>query len=282
MSSLRICMQNIRKWGSNPRVKMCLVLAVLFVYTYTSGLRMLAGNLNIDMNPWIFPFLFTHQYKKVTFMLPLLFIFCDAPFIDGNQTYVILRANRKSWSIGQLLYIMMGSFLYALLLLVSTFVCNIGYIKWGTTWGTVLGTAGPGGGLSAMKQSMSTVYVSNIIVRYYTPLQAMFFAFLLMWMSFILIGLVVYVMNVLTRTQMTGTLIAGFFILMTVVADIRNQLTILSPISWNSLNKIDVANTTSFPSIEFVLLVYIIIISVLVCMAVFLGKRQEIIVKEED
>lgn len=282
MSSLRICMQNIRKWGSNARVKMCLVLAVLFVFTYTSGLRMLASNLHTDMHPWIFPFLFTHQYKKVTFMLPLLFIFCDAPFIDANQTYVILRTNRRSWSVGQLLYIIIGSFLYSLVLLASTIICNIGYIKWGMTWGTVLGTAGPGGGLTALKQSMSTVYVSNIIIRYYTPLQAMFFAFLLMWMSFIIIGLIVYVMNVLTRTQMAGTLMAGFLILMSVVADIRSQLTFLSPISWNSLNKIDVAHTTSFPGIGFVLLVYSIMISVLIIMAVFLGKRQEIIVKEED
>lgn len=29
MKSFRICMQNIRKWGSNSRIKMCLIMSFL-------------------------------------------------------------------------------------------------------------------------------------------------------------------------------------------------------------------------------------------------------------
>ena len=38
MKSFRICMQNIRKWGSNSRIKMCLIMSFLFVYSYISGM----------------------------------------------------------------------------------------------------------------------------------------------------------------------------------------------------------------------------------------------------
>ena len=70
-------------------------------------------------------------------MIPLVFIFCDAPFVDSNQMYVMLRTDRTTWGIGQVLYIFAGSFFYMLVLMMSTIVLNIGHIKWDNTWWNV-------------------------------------------------------------------------------------------------------------------------------------------------
>ena len=47
--------------------------------------------------------LYTDRYIRILFMLPLIFIYCDAPFIDKNQIYILMRCKRKLWSIGQII-----------------------------------------------------------------------------------------------------------------------------------------------------------------------------------
>lgn len=282
MTSFRICIQNIRKWGSNARVKMCLVLAVMFVFSFTSGMGDVCHALGEKMNPWIFPFLFTYRYMKIILMMPLLFIFCDAPFIDGNQVYVMLRTNRRSWCVGQILYVIVSSFLYTMLLLISSVLFNLGNMQWGTTWGVVLGKSAMTSIVSSLGKSHGTIRISSMVVRYYKPYQAMILSFLLMWLSFMFIGLIIYVLNVISKTQLAGTLTAGVLILFTAVADLRAKFVKYSPISWNSLNNVDVANVTAFPKIDFVLLTYICIIIILIIFCIIVGKRQEIIVREEE
>ena len=281
MKSFRICMQNIRKWSSNSRIKMCLVLSVLFVYAYTKGIGTLSAYLGKDVSPWIYPFLFTYRYMKIVFMAPIIFIFCDAPFVDTNQMYVMLRTKRSTWCRGQLLYIVTGSFLYAMLLMLSSMFVNIGHMEWNTAWGDVLGVAATTNILSGMQLNYTTIKVSSKIVLYFTPLQAMFFSFILMWLSFIFIGLIIYVLNVATRTKLAGVFTAGFFVLLTALADGNTRLTWFSPISWNSLNIIDVGKTTTYPTIDYVLAMYIGMIIILAVLAVILGRKQEIIVQEE-
>lgn len=281
MKSFRICIQNIRKWSSNNRIKMSFILAVLCVYIYTSGIGTLGDYMGAKSSPWLFPFLFSYRYMKIVFMAPVIFMFCDAPFVDANQVYIMLRTNRKKWCIGQMMYIWAASFLYGAVLLLSSVLVNISHIEWNTKWGEVLGAAGTTNALSKLNLQYSTVRVSSRIIKYYTPLQAMFFSFLVMWLSFVFIGMIIYVLNVLTKTKMAGSITASFLVLLTAVVDGFVGYTWISPISWNSLNNIDVGGFTEYPRITYILLVYGIVILVCMVLSIILSKKQEIIVQEE-
>lgn len=265
MKAIRICMQNIRKWTSNKRVIFCLFFGLLFVYSYTGGLRSLSDVLEVKMSPWLFPFLFTSRSIKIVFMAIIIFIFCDAPFIDSNQAYIMLRSGRKIWNTGQLIYIIIGSALYMLILMAGTVVLNIGHIGFNMNWGKVLGVAATNPSvLDAMGKYSDTIKISARVVRYFSPLQAMFFSALLMWLSFILIGLVIYVFNMITHSKIIGVLIASFLVLLTAFVDSYPLFNKFSPISWNSLNTIDIAGLTTYPTIDYILISYIVIICVLI------------------
>ena len=201
MKAVRICMQNIRKWVGNRRVLMCIAMTRLLVYSYTKDLSVLCNYMGQKMNPWIFPFLFAFRYMRIVFMIPVVFIFCDAPFVDTNQTYIMLRTKRNIWSMGQILYIIVSSFLYTLFHLLLTIIFNIQYMQWGTTWGDVLGNAGTSGIMVNLNIRYTTVGISASIIRYFTPAQAMFFSFILMWLSFIFIGMLIYAINILTKSK---------------------------------------------------------------------------------
>ena len=214
MKSFRICIQNIRKWTSNSRIWMLFFAALLFVYTYTKGIRQVADIMDSPISIWIYPFLFTYRYIKIIFMALLIFIFCDAPFIDTNQPYVMLRTKRSVWSIGQILYIMIGSFLYELFLIISTIIVNIGNLEFTMEWGKVLGAMGTTSVASKAGVIYTTVNINRQIITCFTPLQAMFFSMLVTWLSFVFIGLVIYVVNVVTRTKI------GFYIVSIVILSI--------------------------------------------------------------
>lgn len=255
---------------------MSLMLAVLFVYLYTRGLWSVCDYLQEDMSPWLFPFLLAYRYMNIIFMFPIVFIFCDAPFIDANQPYVMLRTKRSIWSIGQVMYIMLGSFAYVVVLFLSTIIVNIGHLTWDTSWGNVLGLAGTTNILTVLGENYDTIRFIPKVILYFTPMQAMFFSALLMWLSFVFTGFVIYVFNVLTNTNIVGVVIASFFVLFTSLADGNPLLTWFSPISWNNLGNIDIGGTSSYPTIDFVLMMYIIMNIVLAVIAVLVGKRQNV------
>jgi hypothetical protein len=101
-----------------------------------------------------------------------------------------------------------------------------------------------------------------------------------MWLSFVFTGLVIYVINVITKTRTAGVFAAGFLVLLTAVVDGSPRGTWFSPISWNSLSKLDVAGMTLYPTIQYVLAMYVGMICVLVALAVVFGKKQEIVIQE--
>ena len=275
MKSIRICVQNLRKWLGNSRIYIAFVIVFLFTLIYTKGLWLVADNVGEKLSIYIFPFLTTYRYMKIIYLFPLLLLFCDAPFADANQQFVMIRSSRLSWGIGQMLYIISGSFFYALFMLLSSIVVNIGHIQMGTSWGKSLILAGTTNICSVLGIQYDTVQISSIIVKYYTPAQAMLWSFLFLWMICIILGLIIYDFNILFQSNIVGLFAAGFLILFTAVVDGIQQLIWYSPVSWSSLNNIDVAKTTSLPGIYFVLFVYIgAILALLVAGAVLSRSRR--------
>ena len=119
---LAICMQNIRKWNKDYRVWSVAVLVLIMIKIYINDFHDLCGKLHSDMPIWIFPFIYSQYYMKVIFTIPLLLLFCNAPFIDNNQIYVYIRSGRTKWLLGQLTYIFFASAIYYLFIIVATFV----------------------------------------------------------------------------------------------------------------------------------------------------------------
>lgn len=64
---------------------------------------------------------------------------------------------------------------YMFVLMMSTIVLNIGHIKWDNTWGNVLGLAGTSTVQTVLGHATDTVKVLGIVIKYFTPVQAMFF-----------------------------------------------------------------------------------------------------------
>lgn len=78
-------------------------LLIIMVQIYVEDLQRIAGLMGTKISIWIFPFLYVQFYTKVIFTLPVLLMFCNAPFTDKNQIFVYTRINRAKWLAGQVL-----------------------------------------------------------------------------------------------------------------------------------------------------------------------------------
>ena len=276
-TSWTVCVQNFRKWSGDTRVIIAFVLLLIVNHYY--GSFFLDYNQSISGNgvaPWNLIHLFQDGRIKAMLILPLVFLFSDAPFIDVNQPYVISRCSRKSWSFGQVLYIILGSGAYLLASFVMSILVIIGNIEWTTDWGLLIRTA--------VKEGANIPGVNMSTPHYFTPFIALFYTVLLSWMACSFIGLVIYVVNSATGKMGYGIAAGSLFVLldfacvtMFAANPLKNQwVYYFSPITWCSISLINLEKDMSSPNITFVLCTYSVLIIALSVIAVMISRKQQI------
>lgn len=272
-----ICFQNIRKWSKDYRIWSVAVLTLVMINIYINDLQGICGKLNAPMPVWVFPFMYQQYYMKVIFTIPLILIFCNAPFIDSNQIYVYLRAGRKKWLAGQILYIAVASALYYLFIITAMFIMLfIDGAEFSLQWGKVLKTIAEVN-LSGIGNYPFTL-VSDMVIRCFTPVQAMLFTFLVSWSNAVSIGLLIFMFNYLSNNKIIGSMLAAFDIVMSFFVEISGYPWLIkySPTSWITLDKIDVGGTTEYPHFEYCMLVYWVMILLLITAIFLFGRKREI------
>ncbi len=252
----QICFQNFRKWKTDYRIWLIGIVVLLMTHSYISDINKIADILQVSQTPWNFPFLYSQFYMKLLFTLPLLFLFCDAPFMDANQLFVIIRAGRTKWCLGQLLYIILASAVYYLYLMILTIILPLFRIEWNMEWGALLHTIARTDIASDVGARFTLV--SSDVLTYFTPIQAMWFTFIVSWAGGILLGIIIYFCNVLMKNSMAGSIVGATMILLSafLANDYWAGTKWLSPFSWNTLNMIDIAGLTRNPPFAYCMTVY--------------------------
>lgn len=259
---IKICMLNFIKWSSDYRIWTIGILLVILTHESIRDLALIGEKLGVKSTMWYFPFLYCQYHMKLIFTLPLLVLFCNAPFTNKNTLFIISRSGKQKWLSGQLLYIVLSAAAYYGFILLCTVILSLPYAEITADWGKLIST------LAYTETAASMGYyfieVPAYVLTYFTPLQAIWFTFLLSWLTAILIGMIICSLNILTGTKYIGTAVSGIIIVFScfVAASDKNGLVRFSPSSWNTLNNIDVGGLTSFPDFYY---------CVTVCIAVSLA-----------
>lgn len=213
----RISAQNFRKWQTDYRIWTITVFLVVMTLMYVDDIKKVAELTGGGVPVWIFPFLYSHFYTKVLFMLPVVLMFCDAPFVDKNQLFIMMRTTRTKWLCGQILYIILASGVYFLFIfavsILSTVFCGDCSLEWGKTL-----TALAYDSTVSHDVEVYSLSVSRIVVEYFTPLLACFYTFITSWLSAVFLGLVVFVCNLFTDSRIWGIAAGSFFIVLSITA----------------------------------------------------------------
>ena len=284
MNSVRavfsICAQNFRKWATDYRMWTIAVLLVVMTFIFADDVRKNAAALNSDISMWIFPFIYVSRYMKLVYTLPVVLMFCNAPFIDKNQTFIMMRTSRVKWLLGQVLYIIIASAVYYLFLFLLSVLSTVFIADFSLDWGKTFYTLANGG--VKLPEGVVKVEISKIIVEYFTPIQACFFTFLLSWLAGIMLGMMIFFFNLVTQNRFIGIVISfGFVVWAFMVKDTfgLGRYRKFSPISWNTLDNLDVGGLTANPSFGYCVGIYMGLIVLLTAGIFIFGRKKSLDMK---
>lgn len=200
--SVRICLGNLKRISGNPRLYLAFGWFGLTVSYYMLQLRTLAYSLDETVSAWVFPLLMERSGNQMFFILGAVLLFCDAPFLFDNSVWQILRAGRKSWFWGNILYIGILSLLYTATAALLPALFVIPRISLANEWGPLVGSMAQ----TSLPDQMQMSAMSYTIMARYSPLAAMGISMVMAWLNAVLVGTVSYAMNLRVK-QGTGAVV---------------------------------------------------------------------------
>ena len=188
-------------WG-NIRIPFVLMIVVLYVMESLSAVFAFSRSVQIDVAPFAFVFLINTDGVQFIIAACAVILFCNAPFEDESYQYMISRAGKLSWGLGQVFYIVKISILYMGCLVAATIMPFLGHINWANEWGKIWGTLGKTNAGAEFGVKLS---VSQNIIRQYEPVDALAISILLEFSCVLCIGFLIYFGN-----KMTGKSVGTF------------------------------------------------------------------------
>lgn len=167
---------NFRFWKGNARVMAVFILAFILCFLLTDKIVVFAKEHETSMQ-MVEAFIWTFGDSNSILLssLLLLLLYADMPFITSATPFFLVRASRKTWVLGQLVYILLSTGIYLLFTLVSTCLLCAPYSFMKNTWShtaAILAYSEEGKQL-VLPASVKTLEMSR-------PYQAMLSIFILM------------------------------------------------------------------------------------------------------
>ncbi len=267
------CAQNLRKWPSNLRIYVLALLLIAFLSTLVRPIAAFSATVNVPTAPWIFPYLALDPTVLLLLMLGIVLLFCDAPFIDAHQPYVIIRSGKRDWLLGQILYIMATSAVYFLFITLNCVLMLLPDLAFSSDWGKILGTLA--------QTNAGNAYDIHLPVSYqlqlqYTPAAAMIWSLFINWMVGTFLGLFMFVCNMRLPREI-GAVAASLLVLLQYFCWEADGFIIFhfSPVSWASLGNLDITHLTALPSNTFAVCALVGLNLILILLANLFIKKMD-------
>lgn len=112
---------NFRRWRRNPQIFLAFALGFVVCFLLSDKVLVFAQEHDTILQilePFIWTFGDANSILLVSLLLLLLF--ADMPNLSNEVPLFLIRTNRTRWMLGQILYLMLATFLFLVFILLST------------------------------------------------------------------------------------------------------------------------------------------------------------------
>lgn len=236
MNSIRSCKINLMQWRTNPKYAVVLGYLILYMWTLTHGYIAFSRDMGYMVRPWLFPLMPATVNRFMPVYLSFVVLISDAPFRNHQQRFVLLRVGKRNWILGQLLYLLVLSTAYTVVLWLLSWLFILPRIEWGTNWGVILTTVAT----DNLHLPYRVMNLSYECMMNTTPLAATAWVFFMMIGVNFLLGEILVLCNLWTKKGVGAVIVVSLvllpFLMMLFEATPYNlsKLTWVSPVSWLS------------------------------------------------
>ena len=197
---------NFRQWNRNPRIIMTFILAFVLCMLLTDKAISFAMQYGTTMQIMeAFVWTFGDANSIMISSLLLILLFADMPFIGAITPYYLVRTKRTVWLLGQVVYVVLATFVYMAFILMVTVLISMQVSFSGNMWsetGAILAYSGVG------IEVMLPASLKTMIMSY--PYQCAGHVFLLMLLYTLFLSSFMMMMN-LRKGKFWGVI--GVFLL---------------------------------------------------------------------
>ena len=199
--SFSVAGYNFRQWHKNPRMCITCALAFILCFLLSDKAVKFAEEYGTTMQlVEAFVWTFGDSNSILLSSLLLVLLFADMPFLSSGTPFYLVRIDRKTWLLGQAVYIAAATAIYLVFILVSTALVCMSNSFIGNLWSetaAILGYSGAGQQV-ALPALVKTLEMS-------TPYACMGTIFLLMLLYALLLVFIMLVFN-LYKGQAAGVI----------------------------------------------------------------------------
>jgi hypothetical protein len=239
---------------------MAVLLQILYLHSRITPLREFCRASGYRVTVFLFPFLTSDSNSVLILMSGLIILLCDVPSVDQGYPSQVLRAGPVLWSWGQLLYIITASAGYSLFLILLSVLLCVPYVDLHWEWGKILATFAQTS--VASDHGIAISFPFEIYNAFSAP-TALLLSSLNFFLICVLLVTLILVLNLFVHNY-AGTIAAALLVLWQKAVTLTwTGLTRFSPVSWVSLNRINVSGSTLYPSFLYIYIVILISIALL-------------------
>lgn len=254
MSALRLTRINMYKHLSTVNFWTPFILAIAAVYEFTSSLKNMAAHYSIPVNGFSASFLLTNQNAVFIIFIGVFVMFCDLPFKDNQQMFMLSRSGKKAWIFSQVFYVIFISLIYFLFIFVCFCVALIPHLGFDAeSWGIIIRTIAS---TDAAQTFELAFHVRPIVLSNFSPLEGFLYSFGTVFVISVVLGLVVLLCN-LTIKHNIGVVVSGVLVFMYMLASVifSNIMFYFSPLHWCSISIADKNKTSVYPDVSWIITV---------------------------
>lgn len=249
------------------------ILALAAIYETAHPLGRLGAKYSIPVNGFSAAFIWSDHLTVFILFLGIFIMFCDLPFKDNQQMFLISRSGKRVWIFSQVMYVIFMSFVYMSFI----FVCfcahllpNIAFDA--GNWGKIIKSAAS----TSLGQSVRRFSVTTSTLNDFAPLEGFLYAFGTAFAVSVILGLIMLLLNLIVKHNSGVVVSCGliFFFMFWIAMPNGFLGYYFSPLDWCSITYADKHGISGYPDVSWIISVLCIVFAVETAVLFIFGSKR--------
>lgn len=253
------------------RFVIVLVIWTLILDDFISAYRAYALQEGLRDSFFLLPFLQTNQYFMKVVRLAALCFYANAPFMEKSEMYVLQRMGKARWGMYNIIYLFISGIVLTVCLNVISMLLILPVGTFQSEWGSLLRT------ISVEHNIAGGIFeVDSVILNHFSPAEVSGMQFLMDMASFVLLGLLLYVLSLFVHRVLAYVITIAVLMLPSVVGWTTNLSAIyFSPFSWLEMGNWRIGYDLTKPDFIYIFCGYTLLIMLFILIGQWKVKKVD-------
>lgn len=273
LSVIRLTKINLYKHIGSVNFWVPFLLALAAVYEDAHPFGLLGAKYSIPVNGFASGLIWTFSFTVFILFLGIFIMFCDLPFNDNQQMFLLSRSGKRAWIFSQVLYVMFVSFVYMVFIFVCFCIFTFPNIAFDTgNWGKIIKSMAS----TSIGESVGMrISVGTNVLNDFSPIEGFLYGFGTAYAVCVILGLIMLTLNMIVKHR-SGIVVSGGLIFFYMFWGAFGHYLgyYFSPLHWISIKNADKRGVSPLPDVSWIITVLCIAFVIEIAALYIFGSKR--------